>query len=328
MSKLGVLRFSTADAKTEIAFKKILLPTDFCIGEKPAWLFALHLAGLHNGEVIIQHVVNEDIPRYAHAAVACDGNEIEKHVALVADNEMKNLVDRLAGGVPVRPVRVKGGIVEEICSLAEKEDVDLIVMGAADGAVAGKVVCTTSRAVLTFPAPPLTGIVPETFKVKNILLATDLSAHSREVVLYAFELKRIFDASIHLLYVIETTQAIEFAITHGQPSHTVVKMKEWALQEMRNLIPMEYAGDPRVVLSVERGSASSVIAAKVLEIGGCLTILGTHRRGLVHPHFRGDTRDRLMTRVDNPVLALKPPASVKNPKRISVSHSSAVPLPQ
>jgi len=321
MLKAGAHRFSVPDAKSEITFKKILLPTDFCECEEPAWLFALHLAALHDGEVIVQHVVKDDIPRFAHAAVVCDESEVEKHLVTAADNEMKNLVGHLEGGVSVRRVLAKGRVVEEICALAEAEDVDLIVMGAADGGIAGKVLRSTSRPVLTFPVPPATGSVSETFKVKSILLATDLSAHSRELVRYAFELKKIFDASIHLLYVIETTQAIEFAIKHGQPSHTVAKMKEWALQELRNLIPTEFADDPGVDLSVERGSVTQVIAAKVLEIDGCLTVLGTHRRGLTHPHFRGATRDRLSARVDSPVLS-------KNPMRISESRSIAVPLPR
>ena len=40
-----------------------------------------------------------------------------------------------------------------------------------------------------------------------ILVATDFSEHSKRVVQYAFDLKRIFDASLYMLYVIETGHA-------------------------------------------------------------------------------------------------------------------------
>jgi nucleotide-binding universal stress UspA family protein len=305
MSKTSARIPLSKDTKVGVVFNKVLLPTDFTATEKPAWLSAMHLAGLHDGEVIVQHVVSDDIPRFAHVAVAFDGTEVEKHVSQCAEKEMKTLLTRLAGRVPARPVLSRGEVVKEICSLAEKEDVDLIVMGAADGAIACKVIRTTPRPVLTFPSRSALDADAKPFKIERILVATDLSAHSRELVRYAFRVKEVFDIPIHLLYVIETAQAIEFAITHGLPVQTIEKMKEWALKELRSLIPEEYVGDPSVVISVERGSASQTVAAMAQTIGGCLTIVGTHRHSFAHPHLRGTTNDRLLTSIESPVLALK-----------------------
>ena len=38
----------------------------------------------------------------------------------------------------------------------------------------------------------------------KILVATDFSTHSKRIVEYAFDLKRVFNASIYMLYVVET----------------------------------------------------------------------------------------------------------------------------
>lgn len=288
-----------------VAFKKILFPTDFLASEKPALLSAIHLAGLHKGEVLVQHVVNDDIERFAHAAVASAAGEIRKHMELAAESEIEGLVARMAGSVPIRPVLSRGRVAEEICALADEEGVDLIVMGAAAGPVTGKVIRLTARPVLAFPSASGTDAAAEGFKLQGILVATDFSERSTNIVRYAFELRKIFEVSLHLLYVIETSRAIEFAVTHGQLAHTVEKMKEWALHELRSLIPAEFAGDPRVVLHVERGSVSQNIAALARDIGGCLTILGNHRHGLAHPHLLGTTTGRLLASMESPVLTLK-----------------------
>jgi nucleotide-binding universal stress UspA family protein len=90
----------------------------------------------------------------------------------------------------------------EIAALATKEMVDLVVMGSAKGLVTNKVIRMTTRPVLAVSAnqPAVTEVGLQ--KVTKILVATDFSEHSKRVVEYAFDLKRIFNATIYMLYVI------------------------------------------------------------------------------------------------------------------------------
>ena len=201
--------------------------------------------------------------------------------------------------------RVAGRPAEEIAVVADREKVDLVVMGSAKGVVTNNVIRMTNRPVLavsaTQPKPEEVGL----YKLTKILVATDFSEHSKRVVQYAFDLKRIFDASIYMLYVIETGQAIEWAIRQGHFTNSMDKMREWAGNQLLNLTPNEFVNDPTVIRLVESGSPGDLIAEVAFEIGADLTILGTHEYGIVHKHLIGTTTDKLLAKTSTPVLTVK-----------------------
>jgi len=141
--------------------------------------------------------------------------------------------------------------------------------------------------------------------LKQILVATDFSEHSKNVVEYAFDLKRIFDATIYMLYVIETSHAIEWAFRQGHFVHAMDKMKEWARNQLLNLTPDEFMKDPAVIRFVEAGTPSDTIASVASEVGADLMILGTHEYGTIHSHLIGSTTDQLLARTSTSILALK-----------------------
>ena len=74
------------------------------------------------------------------------------------------------------------------------------------------------------------------------------------MVEYAFDLKRIFDATIYMLYVIETSHAIDWAIRQGHFVHAMDKMCEWAGYQLVNLTPDEFMKDPTVIRLVKAGT--------------------------------------------------------------------------
>jgi nucleotide-binding universal stress UspA family protein len=113
------------------------------------------------------------------------------------------------------------------------------------------------------------------------------------------------DATIYLLYVIETTKAIQFALKQGHYTDATERMKEWAMNQLLNLVPDESLNDPRIVRLVESGNASERISAIARENGVDLTVLGTHEYGTMHKHLLGTTTDRLLSRMESPLLAVK-----------------------
>jgi nucleotide-binding universal stress UspA family protein len=288
-----------------VTFKKILFPTDFSANADKALAHAIRLANFDDGEVIVQHVVDNYFEKHPHWATLFDIHEMQKFMDGYISAHMAKILPAGAGGVLVRPLISKGKPADEITEVADREKVDLVVMGSAKGVVTNKVIRMTNRPVLAVSATQPDVTDAGLCKLTKILVATDFSEHSRRVVQYAFDLKRIFDASIYMLYVIETTHAIEWAIRQGHFIKSMEKMRQWAGNQLVNLTPDEYVKDPNVIRLVEAGSPGDVIADVALEVGADLTILGTHEYGTIHKHLIGTTTDKLLTKSSTAVLTVK-----------------------
>ncbi len=288
-----------------LAFKKILFPTDFSATADKALAHAIRLADFDGGEVIVQHVVGDYFVKHPHWATLFDLHELQKYMDGYFEARMMKMLPNDTGDVRVRKEISKGKVAEEIAALAERELVDLVVMGSAKGVVTNKVIRLTNRPVLAVSATQPKSDEAGLQKMAKILVATDFSKHSKRVVQYAFDLKRIFNASIYMLYVIETSHAIEWALRQGHFTHSMDKMREWAGHELVNLTPDEFIKDPTVIRLVETGSPGDVIANVAFEVGADLTILGTHEYGTVHKHLIGTTTDKLLTKTSTPILTVK-----------------------
>ena len=288
-----------------LQFKKILFPTDFSANADRAFLHAAGLADFESGEVIVQHVVSDYFTKHPHWAALFDIHELQKFMDTYVDAHMPAGVCKANPKVRIRTVISKGKPAEEISALAEREFVDLVVMGSAKGAVTNKVIRLTNRPVLAISAKRPKSEDLSTHKVKKILIATDFSDHSKKVVEYAFDLKRKFDATIYMLYVIETNRVIEFALRQTRFIETLDKMREWATNQLINLTPDEFMHDPRVIRLVESGSPVDTIADVAFELGADLTILGTHEYGTIHKHLLGTTTDKLLTKSATPILTVR-----------------------
>jgi nucleotide-binding universal stress UspA family protein len=288
-----------------VAFKKILFPTDFSPNADRALAHAVRMADFDNGEVIVQHVVGNYFERHPHWATLFDIHEVQKFMDGYVSAHMAKLLPNETGRVKMSTLISKGKPADEIAALADREMADLVVMGSAKGIITNKVIRMTTRPVLAVSANQPSANEVGLRKLTKILVATDFSEHSKRVVQYAFDLKRIFDATIYMLYVVETTHAIEWAIRQGHFVHSMDKMREWAGHQLVNLTPDEFINDPGVVRLVKAGSPGETIAAVALEVGADLTILGTHEYGIVHQHLLGTTTDKLLTKTSTPVLTVK-----------------------
>lgn len=288
-----------------VAFKKILFPTDFSANADKALAHAVRLADFDGGEVIVQHVVANYFEKHPHWATLFDIHEVQKFMDGYIQAHMDRILPRDTGRVQLRTLISKGKPADEISAVADREMVDLVVMGSAKGVVTNKVIRMTTRPVLAVSAAQQPAEEAGLRKVAKILVATDFSEHSKRVVQYAFDLKRIFDAMIYMLYVVETTHAIEWAVRQGHFVHGIDKMREWAGHQLVNLTPDEFVNDPKVIRLVESGSPGQTIANVAFEVGADLTILGTHEYGLIHQHLLGTTTDTLLTKTSTPVLTVK-----------------------
>jgi nucleotide-binding universal stress UspA family protein len=287
-----------------LALKKILFPTDFSTNADRALAHAVRLANFDSGEVIVQHVVESYFDKHPHWATLFDVHELQKFMDMYVDFHMASSVPKGNSKVRIRTVISKGKPAEEISALAEREMVDLVVMGSAKGVVSNQVIRMTNRPVLAVSSQRPKDQAG-THKIDKIVVATDFSEHSKRIVRYAFDLKAAFGATIYMLYVIETSRAIEFAIRQGHFTDTIDKMREWATNQLINLTPEEFIRDPKVIRLVEYGSPGDTIADVAFEVGADLTILGTHEYGTIHKHLLGTTTDKLLAKSATPVLTVR-----------------------
>jgi nucleotide-binding universal stress UspA family protein len=286
-----------------LALKKILFPTDFSANADAALDHAVRLANFNSGEVIVQHVVDSYFEKHPHWATLFDLHEMQKFMDMYVEVNMAD-VSRENAKVRVRTVISRGKPAEEISALAEREMVDLVVMGSAKGVVSNQVIRTTNRPVLAISSKRPKNASP-VHKIDKIVVATDFSEHSKKVVRYAFDLKGIFDATIYMLYVIETNRAVQFAIRQGHFTDAIDKMREWANNQLVNLTPEEFIHDPKVIRLVEQGRPGETIADVAFEVGADLTILGTHEYGTIHKHLLGTTTDKLLAKSATAVLTVR-----------------------
>jgi nucleotide-binding universal stress UspA family protein len=287
-----------------VSFKKVLFPTDFSPNANHALTHAIQIANFQKGELIVQHVVSDYFERHSHWSTLFDIHELQTFMDNYVEGQMSKSLPK-DPSITVRQVISKGKPAEEIAALAEKEMGDVVVMGSAKGATTGKVIRLTNRPVLAVPAGAGVHDDNPLYRVQQILVATDFSEHSKRVVQYAFDMKQMTGAAIHMLYVIETPKALEFGLRQGHFTNAVEKMREWATNQLINLTPDEFIDDPSTVRSVETGSPSDRIAEVAQKISADVTIMGTHEHGVVHKHVLGTTIDKLLMKTSVPVLALK-----------------------
>ena len=117
--------------KEMTGFSKILFPTDFSKTANHALENALCLSGVR--EVIVQHVVSTYFEKHPHWATLFDIHEMQKFMDMYVESEMSKVAGQAQSGVSYRSVISQGRPALQIVELADKEKVDLIVMGPARG---------------------------------------------------------------------------------------------------------------------------------------------------------------------------------------------------
>jgi nucleotide-binding universal stress UspA family protein len=230
---------------------------------------------------------------------------MQKYMEMYVQTEMAKIAPQKSNGdaVSCRTVVSEGKPAQQIVELADKEKVDLIVMGPAKGVVTGSVIRASSHPVL---AVPQTGTdIRPLQKMAKMLVTTDCSPQSKKVVDYAFEVKQLFDCELFLLYAIELTSAVKFGIRQGYFTDATSKMRTWAKNQLENLTPHQYVKDAAVHWLVEEGPASDKIAECAEAYDVDLVVMGAHGYGPVQKHFVGTTTDKVLTKVSKPLLTVK-----------------------
>lgn len=287
--------------KTMAGFSKILFPTDFSKRANLTLENALCLTGVR--DVIVQHVVSTYFEKHPHWSTLFDIHEMQKYMDMYVETEMAKVPRQAQKEINYRSVISEGKPAPQIVELAEKEKVDVIVMGPAKGVVTGQVIRASSRPVLAIPQSDSQLRLLQ--QISKILVTTDCSPYSKTVVDYAFQLKQLLDCEMFLLYVIELSNAIKFGIRQGYFTDARSKMRTWAKNQLENLTSHQLVKDKSVHWLVEEGPVSDKIAECADAYDVNLVILGAHGYGPVEKHFVGTTTNKVLTKLSRPTLTVK-----------------------
>lgn len=195
-----------------LKIKKILFPTDFSRCADQAMQHALYLSLKYQAELHMLHAVTlhglenrKEIENYQNIEKAYELFEKSSH------DQMKNSIEmHKAEKLPIKKVLERGiSPAPVILEYAEKNDIDLIIMGTHGrrglghmflGSVAEEIVRMATCPVLTIreqkePIPAES--------LKNILVPLDFSGDSKLVIKYAIPLAESYQAKLQLLHVVE-----------------------------------------------------------------------------------------------------------------------------
>lgn len=178
--------------------KKILVPTDFSETANKAINQAIAIAVTTNAKLKLIHVIKPNDIMPAGFIKTWDDSIYKK-----AKKELKKIVKNIKKNNSITvSIDVKiGSIDEEICAMARKEKMDLIVIGTHGtsgvkeffvGSNAYKIVSKALCPVLTIQKKP----IDLTFK--NIILPIRLERNSRQKVDYVVELAHLFNSTVFI----------------------------------------------------------------------------------------------------------------------------------
>jgi glycine betaine transporter len=140
-------------------------------------------------------------------------------------------------------------------------------------------------------------------KIRGILVPTDLSTASDEALDYAVQLAGAFDASIHLLNVVEmpvVADPLPGSVMWAYPSSAVLDEARHFLEDMRSRLCV------RSSIAVEKGVPAEAIVAYAREHPIDLIVMATHgRRGLARM-LMGSTTESVLRRAPCPVVSIRP----------------------
>lgn len=143
------------------------------------------------------------------------------------------------------------------------------------------------------------------FRIKAILVASDLSESAREILRTGAALAALTEAELHVVYAEEPQESGRYG---SAPEQERLRATEAALREQ-----LGRALPPAAVVTsyhVSPGRAHEVILERAVEVQADLIVIGPHRERSVGNEVLGTTADRLVRTSELPCLIVHAPLSL------------------
>lgn len=267
--------------------KKILVPTDFSTFADSALKIAIALAQKFEAEV---HLLNVMLtPDNA----LIDANESHTNISIGGDNgylvdvveNVKQNCQKLVEGCGYEKAVYQitsGNISQAIVSYAEKQNIDLIVMGTQGegGYDAIFVGSNAEKVVRLAPCPVITARkAPEDLDFKHIVYATDFNKKSQVAIEKLKQFHKVFGGELHLLYV--NTPA-RFKTSKDLQSQVEEFAKTYELESYEFEIYCDFVEEDGITHFAESIDADLIAVASRHRVGFARLLAGSVSEGVVN----------------------------------------------
>ena len=291
---------------------RILFPTDGSPAAQHARRHAEFLAQRHDADLHVVHVDERDTDLADVVEIREEDVLSELHV---------DTGDGGARAVPARRVEERevahpsaaGGILR----YAAEHDADLIVMGTHGrrgvkrlliGSVAEDVVRRAECPVFTIRSsngtPDADEPLPDAVSIGRILVPVDLSEHTDALVEHAREIALAYDASVEFLHVVERV-ALPPAYGLEPLALDSAGVKERAREDLDRRAEALRKDGIEVFVTARTGYPSEVLLEAAADADVDLVMVATHGFSGVQRLLLGSVAERVVRRVECPVLTVK-----------------------
>ncbi|HEV2495710.1 MAG TPA: universal stress protein [Terriglobia bacterium] len=291
-----------------LKIERILCPTDFSEFSEKATDYALSLARHYEATLVLQHIVEPLTWGYAGYAMPDSVYQLYGELREHSETQLRELVKARGADLHTQVVVHVGTPIDSILSLAERQAIDLIVMGTHGrrgldrltmGSVTERVLRKAHCPVLAVRKPAhdfvATGKDSDPVQLRKILLCTDFSDFAHRAADYAFSLAMEYNAEITLLHVLEEVpEAAQVAAATAE-----------ATRKLEELVPSDARNWCKAQSVVRTGKPYQEIVQLATEAQTDLIIMGVRGRNVLDLALFGSTTHRVLQLGSCPVLAVR-----------------------
>lgn len=293
--------------KVMVKIKTILCPVDFSEFSAKAFNYAYSLARHYDAKVYLQHAIRP-LTEYSYHVPHSWAQEYYEHSRVESGEELRKMIaSQVTNGFKPEMLVQVGFPAEAILEFAQKEPVDLIVMGTHGlrgtdrwmmGSVSEKVIRKAKCPVLAVRKPVHDFVVPketdDPVQLRKILLATDFSDNGQHAFAYAISLAMEYNAELTLLHVLED-------VPRDEELSTVTAR---LICELEAPVPADARNWCAIKSTIRIGKPYQEIVQLALDSGTDLIVLGVRGRSGADLALFGSTTYRVLQLGSAPVLAV------------------------
>lgn len=295
--------------------KKILVATDMTPASETAVAFAADIAGTVDARVILVHAISPiNLVDYG---IFDDDTMIR-----ATESRSESVETRLHGiatevfpqHLAVEPRAVSGYPITSICSIAEDEDVDLIVMGTRGrnpfvsfliGSVIHGVLSQSSRPLVSVPRSENP---KERREILTILCPVNFTDVALRALEHAADLGAELGAEVLALHLVEPEELVKV--------HDVTR-------QLETWIPKKVRDKCQVRILVHRGNAAEEVVRYAKTEGVDLIVIGAEHKRFAGTTVLGMTTERVIRHATSPVLTVMTPREASAAKEKKLEPAGA-----
>lgn len=299
--------------------KKILVAADFSPAGEGALQQAIALGKAFGAEVTVAHVLTdlrsalEAMPAEARwKLVAGDIDEFEKALRHDSDEKLAQLAARHAGELALQTTTLVGRAYAELIRAVLRNHSELLVIGTHGMSMVKKFFLGSVAEKVVHYCPAPVWVVPpgDVRPLRKILVPVDFSLVSAKALRYAALLAERFQASLHVLHVLDDKDLMELSPVAEQPNKQIGayrrELKKSSAEHLREFVANHLTSSLQPEFLLAHGSPWQLIDSNAKRLDADLIALGSVGRGGLAGLLIGNTADRVLNHTRRPLLIVKP----------------------